>query len=60
MNKLFFLCVLLSPLFSLAHPGHGPVQHGLAHYLTSPVHLVGFAVAAVAAFAAYRYQRAKK
>lgn len=60
MNRLFILCALLSPLFSIAHPGHGPVENGLSHYLTSPVHLVGFAVAAVAAVVVYRYQKVKK
>ena len=29
------------PFLTMAHAGHGHVQHGISHYLTSPIHLFG-------------------
>jgi len=40
MNRisLFFLCAAL-PLRVVAHPGHGPLGHGVSHLLASPFHI---------------------
>ena len=60
MKKIAFLPATILPAIAMAHPGHGPVDHGLAHYLTSPIHIIG--VMAVVALGAvlYRYYRTNK
>jgi hydrogenase/urease accessory protein HupE len=60
MKKIAFLPVMLLPVLAMAHPGHGPVDHGLAHYLTSPIHLLGIVAALVLVGVVYRYYRSQK
>ena len=40
MNRvfLFLLCAAL-PLHVFAHPGHGPLEHGVSHLVASPFHI---------------------
>ena len=40
MNRisLFLLCAAL-PLPVFAHPGHGPLEHGVSHFVASPFHI---------------------
>lgn len=59
MKNLSLVSAVLMPFLTMAHAGHGHVQHGIGHYLTSPIHLFG--VVAIAAFAIVMYKvRSKK
>lgn len=43
-------CLLTSPITLQAHPGHGLLDHGLAHTLSSPFHLVLLALTGATLF----------
>ena len=60
MKKIAFLPATLLPVIAMAHPGHGPVEHGLAHYLTSPIHLIGVAAIVALGVVLFRYYRTNK
>ncbi|MDX5325935.1 MAG: hypothetical protein LPK80_06710 [Bacteroidota bacterium] len=55
--KRLALLLAMSPLLMVAHPGHGPVDHGPAHYLITPEHLLGTLMVAILAFGVYRLVR---
>ncbi len=42
---MFVVAVMLSPHVAFAHPGHGSVESGPAHYVLEPVHAVAIAAA---------------
>jgi hypothetical protein len=46
MNLRLMVCALFAAFASQvsAHPGHPPTEHGVAHLLASPYHLLTFAV----------------
>jgi hypothetical protein len=59
--SLHLLCVML-PVHSIAHPGHGALDHGVSHALTSPFHIFLLLVPAFAMLAVVRFianERAK-
>ena len=59
MKNVTLLSAVLLPFLTIAHAGHGHVQHGIGHYLTSPIHLFG--VIAIAALVVVVYKvRSKK
>ena len=60
MKNVFLYLVLLAPLFTNAHTGHGPVDDGLAHYVLSPIHLIGVLAFGLVAYGIYQFSRAKK
>lgn len=60
MKKIAFLSASFIPVAAMAHAGHGPVDQGLAHYLTSPIHLIGIAAAAALGVVLYRAKQSKK
>ena len=60
MKKIILIAAAALPMFANAHPGHGPVEHGLAHYLLSPLHLSSLLVAAAIAVGSYFYFKNKK
>ena len=53
MNRLVLLAAAL-PLNLLAHPGHGPTEHGAAHFIASPYHLAMLVVTAAICLAIAR------
>lgn len=57
-NVLISLSFLLLPFMSIAHPGHGPVDEGISHYVLSPIHFIG--IAAVIALVALLFVEAKR
>ncbi len=60
MKKIAFLPATLLPLLATAHPGHGPVDHGMAHYLLSPIHLIGVLAVIALGIVLYRYYKSNK
>ena len=46
MNLRLMVCALFAAFASqvFAHPGHPPTEHGVAHLLASPYHLLTLAV----------------
>ena len=60
MKKTILISTILLPVLASAHEGHGPVDNGLAHYLLSPIHLIGVLAAIVAAVGLYKYYRTRK
>lgn len=60
MKKLLVFLVILIPVFSMAHPGHGVAENnGLVHLLLSHGYLVGFAIMAMV-FGLYLVRKANK
>ncbi len=59
MNKNFVLVALLSyPLLAHAHPGHGFFDGiSLAHFLTSPLHLITMVLIGVLFFSWRNWKR---
>lgn len=57
--SLFLLCAAL-PFHSFAHPGHGTMDHGVSHALTSPLHIFILLVPALAMFAVVRFVTNKR
>jgi len=64
MKNRFFLGIVPLVLFTLtlansllAHPGHDLMDHGSAHVVTSPYHLMCLAFLGVLAFGAARFAR---
>ena len=55
MKKLISASVLVLPTIVMAHPGHGPVEQGLTHYLFSPIHMIGIAASVALVVVVYRY-----
>ena len=60
MKKTILFAATALPILASAHPGHGPVDNGLAHYLLSPLHLSAILLAAVIAVAGVLYYLDKK
>lgn len=60
MNKLIAVSAILIPVFTQAHPGHGAINHGLAHYLLSPIHLLGVAASVALVVVLYRYFKSSR
>jgi len=59
MKNVTLLSAVLLPLLSMAHAGHGHVQHGIGHYLTSPIHLLGMVAIAGLAIVVYKVKSKK-
>lgn len=57
MKKRALLLAAFAPVLLFAHPGHGMVQHGFAHYLTSPIHLVGILAVVMLGVVLFNYKR---
>jgi hypothetical protein len=53
---VFALFAALPPSL-MAHPGHGVMDHGAGHVVTSPFHLAGLLAVAIAFFAAARVMK---
>lgn len=60
MKTLTALLGILTPMISFAHSGHGPVDDGLAHYLLSPLHLIGVLAVAIVGIGIYKYVNREK
>jgi hydrogenase/urease accessory protein HupE len=54
MKRVVLLILLIFSLGSNAHPGHGLVESGLAHWLMSAEHLLLLFAVVVLAFASWR------
>jgi hypothetical protein len=53
--------MLVTPLISLAHPGHGETDgYTIIHYFVEPMHAVVTFGVLIAAFAYIRYTRKKR
>ena len=59
MRKLTLLSAVLVPFLSMAHEGHGTIQKGVGHYLTSPIHLFGVLALVVAVVLIYKVRTKK-
>ncbi len=59
MKKISILSAALLPFLSMAHPGHGPVQDGMAHYILSPMHLLGILAIGIVGYGVYRWREKK-
>jgi putative copper export protein len=59
MKKLGLTSITFLPLLASAHAGHGTIDQGFGHYITSPLHLLGLTAIAVFAFVVYKI-RSKK
>lgn len=57
MKKLISASALVLPAMLVAHPGHGLVEHGLNHYLFSPIHMIGIAAGVTLLVVVYRYSK---
>jgi len=57
MKKFALLSTAVLPVLASAHPGHGPVDNGLAHYLLSPIHLIGVLAGIALVVVLYRYYK---
>jgi len=60
MKKLIAASAILLPAITLAHPGHGAINDGLAHYLLSPIHLIGVAAGIALVAVLYRYYKTSR
>ena len=60
MKKLIIIPAASLPALANAHPGHGPVDHGMAHYLLSPIHLMGVLAVIALGVVLYRYYKTSK
>ena len=61
MMKKISSLALFAVLTAQAHPGHGPLQHGASHFVTSPFHLAtGLALSAALWIAAHWLQNSKQ
>ena len=60
MKKVSLFAAAVLPALASAHPGHGPVDNGLAHYLLSPLHLSAILLAAVLAIGGFLYYLDKR
>jgi hypothetical protein len=59
ISRFLVLALALLPAFCFAHPGHGPVDHGPAHFMLSPIHAIPLLVALVLGIGWY-FSRRKK
>ena len=56
MNRIsFFLLLGALPLPVFAHPGHGPLEHGVSHLVASPFHIFLLLAPALALLAVARF-----
>ena len=60
MKKLSIIAAATLPALASAHPGHGPVDHGISHYLLSPIHLIGVLAVIALGVVLYRYYKTSK
>ena len=59
MKRVSILAATFLPFLSMAHAGHGPVQEGLAHYILSPIHVIGLLVLGVVGYGICRLKGKK-
>jgi len=60
-TTLCFLLMLILPLITMAHPGHGESEgYTIIHYFTEPMHAVITLGSFVIVFAALRFMRKKQ
>ena len=56
MNRIsLFLLSAALPLHVFAHPGHGPLEHGVSHLLVSPFHIFLLLASAFVLLAVVRF-----
>ena len=60
MKRFILLLSVLAPAMLGAHPGHGPVDNGMAHYLLAPIHIVGIAAVLLLVVVLYKYYKSNK
>jgi hypothetical protein len=60
MKKLISASAIVLPAIVMAHPGHGPVENGLSHYLFSPIHMLGIAASVALVVVVYRYYKTSR
>ncbi len=60
MKKILSAPATLIPAIAMAHPGHGPINQGLAHYLLSPIHLLGVVAGLMLVVVLYRYYKSSR
>ncbi len=55
MKNRVLIAATVLPGVLFAHAGHGPIENGLAHYIFSPIHIIGVLAVATVVFAIYKY-----